>query len=518
MSAQVLVVGAGPTGLLLGAELQRRDVACVVVDAHDAPLGWDRATIVHARSLEVFESIGLADGLLDEGIRVRATRLYSDGKLLGELGLSESGSRYGFDLSVSEEVTERLLTEHLHAEGGSVERSTRLVGFEQDPGGVAVELDGPGTNGSLRVDWLVGCDGYHSTTRRLANIDFPGHDYPIEWAVFDCQIEDWPEPDDLTHSYIEPAAVILVPLPGRRWRVYLHPTSPTSDLVSDANSVIARYAPGAEIRNITESARFQTHSRVAERYRVGRTLLAGDAAHVCSPAEGHGMNTGLHDAHNLAWKLALVCRGIASPSLLDSYEKERKPVALAVAESGDKAEAGRVMTDPELRAKRDRVLRCRLADPTLQHAQAVGAAELDVSYADSPIVSGDRNRALPPGERVPETDLVRTSMEGVRALHELAHRREHTVLVLGRDRTAVASLATSVAHLAGSSPAVDAVIGLAPGGVNGVGDITEATLDLLGVERLTVLVVRPDRFVAFRSDGVDLRALASYLEGPALGY
>lgn len=229
------------------------------------------------------------------------------------------------------------------------------------------------------------------------------------------------------------------------------------------------------------------------------------------------MNTGLHDAHNLAWKLALVCRGHATHDLLDSYESERQPVARAVAESGDKAEAGRAVTDPDKRAKRDRVLRCRLADPDLQHAQAVGAAELDVSYGKSLIVAGDRSPALSPGERLPETDPVRTSNDGAHALHELTHRCEHTVLVLGRDRTEVAALLSVASDLAESSPLVEAVIGLAPGGVDDVGDITEATLGLLGVDGLTVLVVRPDRFVAFRSDNPDIAAVAGYLEGPALG-
>ncbi len=463
-TTRVLVVGAGPTGLLLGAELHRRGIACRIVDAHAAPLGWDRATIVHARSLEVFESIGLVDRLLDEGIRLRATRLYSDGSLLGELDVSGSGSRYGFDLSVPEEVTERLLTTHAADQGGVIERSTVLVGFEQDDDGVAVALDTPGGTESLRVDWLVGCDGYHSTTRATAGIAFPGHDYPVEWAVFDGAIDGWSGPADRTSSYLEPTAVILVPLPGRRWRLYLHPTSPTSDPVTDAEDLLRTYAPGAAIRDVTESGRFKTHSRVAARYRAGRVVLAGDAAHVCSPAEGHGMNTGLHDAHNLAWKLALVCRGHAAPTLLDSYECERRPVAEQVARSGDKVEAGKAITEPDARARRDRVLRCRLTDPELQHAQTVAAAELDASYGASPIVAGDRNAALGPGDRLPETDPVRAAGGRWRALHELTHRCEHTVLVLGRDFGAVASATAAAAAVGAESPAVDSVVGLAPGG------------------------------------------------------
>jgi 2-polyprenyl-6-methoxyphenol hydroxylase-like FAD-dependent oxidoreductase len=514
---QVLVAGAGPTGLLLGAELWRRGIPTRVVECHDAPLAWDRATVVHARSLEVFESLGLVDDLLAQGVRVRATRLYADGDLLGELDVSGSGSRYGYDLSVSEEVTERLLTEHLERHGGAVTRATRLAGFEQFGDRIVAIVEGPDGTERLSTEWLVGCDGYHSTVREAAGVDFLGHDYPIEWAVFDARMEGWPEPDNLMFSYVEPTAVILVPLPSGRWRVYLHPTSPTSDLVTDTEALFARYAAGTTIRDVTQSARFRTHSRVAATYRVGRVLLAGDAAHVCSPAEGHGMNMGLHDAHNLAWKLALVCRGHADDALLDSFELERRPVAEAVAESGDRVEAGKALTDPEARAKRDAVLKCRLADPALRHAQAVAAAELSVSYVDSPIVAGDASGGVGPGDRLPETDAVHVPGTRPRPLHEHTYRCEHTALVLGRDHAQVAAVVAKIEPLVTSSPVLEHVAGFALDGTDGVGRIDPATLDALGVNAITLLVARPDRFVAFRADGTDMTALERYLTGPAVG-
>jgi 2-polyprenyl-6-methoxyphenol hydroxylase-like FAD-dependent oxidoreductase len=514
---QVLVVGAGPTGLLLGAELWRRGVPTRVVDCHDAPLGWDRATILHARSLEVFESLGIADDLLAQGIRMRATRLYADGELLGELDVSGSGSRYEYDLSVSEEVTERLLTAHLERHGGDVTRATRLAGLEQCSDRVVATLEVPDGTERVSTEWLVGCDGYHSTIREIAGVDFPGHDYPIEWAVFDARLEGWPGPDDLMFSYVEPAAVILVPLPAGRWRVYLHPTSPTSDLVADTEALLARYAAGTRIHEVSQSARFRTHSRVAATYRVGRVLLAGDAAHVCSPAEGHGMNTGLHDAHNLAWKLALVCRGHADDALLDSYQPERRPVAETVAKSGDRVEAGKALTDPDSRAKRDAVLRCRLADPALRHAHAVAAAELNVSYADSPIVAGDASGGVGPGQRLPETDAVDVPGARPAPLHEHTHRCEHTALVLGRHHAGVAAVVAEIEPLVTSSPVLEHAVGFAPDGTDGVGRIDPATLDVLGVDAITVLVARPDRFVAFRSDSSDMTALERYLTGPAVG-
>src|SRR5215213_11834652 len=158
---QVLVVGAGPTGLLLAAELARRDVGCLLIDALDAPRGWDRATVVHERSLQIFEALGIADGLLAEGIRTRSARFHSDGKVLAELPLDLTASRYGFQLGVSEEVTESVLTEYLEAKGGAVVRSTRLAGLEPGEGAVTATLERHGERREIVTSWVVGCDGAH---------------------------------------------------------------------------------------------------------------------------------------------------------------------------------------------------------------------------------------------------------------------------------------------------------------------------------------------------------------------
>src|SRR6185436_16746835 len=155
------VVGAGPTGLLLGAELHRRGVECRIIDAHDAPLHWDRATVVHPRSLEVFESLGLHERFLDAGVKQRTARLHSEGRLLGEIDLSTCGSRYGFNLGISEEVTESFLTEYLHRQGGDVARASRLVALEENSEGLVAGIERNGVREDLAVEWVVGCDGLH---------------------------------------------------------------------------------------------------------------------------------------------------------------------------------------------------------------------------------------------------------------------------------------------------------------------------------------------------------------------
>jgi 2-polyprenyl-6-methoxyphenol hydroxylase-like FAD-dependent oxidoreductase len=512
----VLVVGAGPTGLLLAAELARRNVPCLLIDASGAPLGWDRATVVHARSMEIFEALGLAHHFLDRGVRTRAARFRSGGEVLGELNFAAADGRYSFDIGISEEVTESVLTGYLEAHGGAVTRSTRLVGLLPLPDGVVATLERHGEQQEIRVSWVVGCDGLRSTVRELAGIELPGTEAQAPWAVFDATLEGWNQEYDMVFPHLDVPPVILTPLPGRRWRVYLRPTTDRSDLAADAIGVLRRYAPHVAFADVENPARFRCHSRVAERFRDGRVLLAGDAAHVCSPAEGHGMNTGLQDAFNLGWKLALVAQGVSAPRLLESYEAERRPVALRVVESGEDVEVGQAMTAQVDRAARDDVIRTTFADPGTAHHEAVAAAELDRSYADSAVVRGDASDRLAPGARLPLTDPVEPAVGERSALHELTHRRGHTLLVLGGPEAAAADVAELAAALEvahASSPLVSAVIGLATRADDPrIGRMDESVAEQLGVRGVTALAVRPDRYVGLRHDGTNPGAIADYLD------
>src|SRR5260221_9063209 len=284
--ANVLVVGAGPTGLLLAAELRRRRVDCRVIDANPAPLHWDRATIVHPRSLEVFESLGLVERLLATGVKQDVARLHSRGGVLGEIDLSLCGSRYGFNIGVSEEVTEGILAEYLHRQGGEVIRSSQLVGLEDHADGVVATIQRDGAAEPLAVGWVVGCDGLHSTTRTLTGIELAGHDITEPWAVFDATLPGWSDTYEAIFAYLDELPVILTSLPGRRWRVYLRPSSPQSDLVADALSTLGRYLPTIAFADVASPTRFHCHSRVAKRVRSGRVLLAGGPAPPCPPVPG----------------------------------------------------------------------------------------------------------------------------------------------------------------------------------------------------------------------------------------
>jgi 2-polyprenyl-6-methoxyphenol hydroxylase-like FAD-dependent oxidoreductase len=514
MSPQVLVVGAGPTGLLLASELVRRDVDCLLIDVLEAPQGWDRATVVHARSLEIFEALRLVDRFLDRGVRTRHARFCSDGAELGVLDFELVGGRYPFQIGVSEEVTESVLAAHLEALGGAVRRSTRLVGLAQSVDAVVATLEHDGARKDVTASWVVGCDGSHSKVRELAGVAFQGSDLADPWAVFDAAIEGWEEDYDICAGFLDVPPVILTPLPGRRWRVYLRPRSETSDLVEEATPVLRPYMPQATFVDVADPGRFHCHSRVAERFRAGRVLLAGDAAHACSPAEGHGMNTGLQDAFNLGWKLALVCSGVSGAKLLDSYEVERRPVAQLVVDSGDAAEAGQAMTAADDRAARDAHIRARLNDRQSAHYEAAAHAELDRCYADSGAVLGDTNATFGPGDRLPDG----LGVDGG-DLHPLTHRAGHTLLVVGGADTPpgdVARLVEALEAAHADSGVVDAVVGLSPRAANAnLRRIDNDAVDRLGVHDIAILAVRPDRYLGFRHDGADAAALEPYLEALA---
>ncbi len=534
ISTDVLVVGAGPTGLTLAIELRRRGVDALLIDALDAPQHWDRATVVHPRSLEVFEALGIVDRFLDAGAPQRAARLHSAGEVLVEVDFSRSGAPYAYNVGLSEEATEGFLTDKLGEIGGSVERSTRLLRMSQDDDGVSAIVERGGREEEVRANWIVGCGGYHSPVREAVGIELDGHDIEDPWAVFDVTLAGREDDFETTLVYLEETMVILTPLPGRRFRVYTRPTSDDTDFVAEATAVLARYLPDEQLTEIENPTRFRCHAKVATRYRAGRALLAGDAAHVCSPSQGHGMNSGIQDAFNLGWKLALVCEGVADPRLLDSYEAERRPVALEIVAAGEGMEEMGKFDGEEGRKSRDEEVRTALSDPETVHTEAVAEAELNIAYRDSPVVMRGEGRAkedpsltnsgevrpgsssarVEPGDRLPDLGPV-TGGEGEpeRRLHQLAHRTGHTLLAIGvgDGDEELARLHARLEGLVARSPLFDAAFALVTGSDHlPYGSIHADAAAALGVESLAVFAVRPDRHVGLVAEPASLAEVERY--------
>jgi 2-polyprenyl-6-methoxyphenol hydroxylase-like FAD-dependent oxidoreductase len=269
----------------------------------------------------------------------------------------------------------------------------------QDEDGVVVRVG----SDEVRAGFLVACDGVHSGLREALGIPFEGGDYPGRWAVMDADIEGWPYGPGELPVFLDHEGFWAMPLPDARMRLFFRDDAAGEQPeMADAQGVIDRHVPGApRIRGAENRACFTVHHRVARRFRAGRVLLAGDAAHAMTPVNGQGMNTGVQDAYNLAWKLRLALEG-APAAVLDSYEAERRPVALATVRASGELHDANVLSGAAA-AARDRSLAAALASPAQVLAAVEAAHELPVAYRDSPIVGGDAPAGalgVLPGQRI----------------------------------------------------------------------------------------------------------------------
>jgi len=355
-SLEVLVVGAGPVGLTMAAELARHGVSCRIIDRLSNPLPYCRAIGITPRTLEVWDDMGIANPLIDAGLWIVGTRSFLNHSPAQDVQNDLFGLPYGH-LGIPQPETERILAEHLASFGIAVERPVTLTSLKQDSQRVQVELLLPDNSKEAAVfRYVVGCDGAHSAVRRLSEIPFEGDQFPFTFmlgdVVLDCDL-----PRGMVLRAIRPNEngapdfLVAIPLPERnRYRVSmlapntlaLQAKAASSDLahglqtelpgpaLEELQVVADRLFPQKlQMSDLRWSSLFRISMRLAARYREGRAFIAGDAAHIHPPTGGQGMNTGIQDAYNLAWKIAQVLQG-ASPDLLDTYEAERRPVGADV--------------------------------------------------------------------------------------------------------------------------------------------------------------------------------------------
>jgi 2-polyprenyl-6-methoxyphenol hydroxylase-like FAD-dependent oxidoreductase len=435
---KVLVVGAGPTGLTLAAQLLARGIHARVIDKGAGPASQSRALSIQARTLELLDAMGLADEFVDHGHRVRRVRWYAGQRNLCDLDLAHNGSRYDFTLDLPQSWTETLLRARVHELGGTIEQRVELVRLTQRGGGVDATLrDAVGREIEVSAAYVVGCDGAHSRVRHEIGLPFEGQPYPQDWLLADVAL-DGVGSDCAVHAFFRPNGLplVCVPMGGQRWRLVManagdrggHP--PT---FAEIQELVAERAPRhIEVSDPQWLASFRSHLRSTSSYRRGRVLLAGDAAHIHSPAGGQGMNTGMMDAHNLAWKLALVADGRAPDALLDTYGQERIPVASGVLEFTNKLVGVLTMQNRAKRAVRDTVLPVVSRTPMVQRDAARRMSQLSVAYPRSPLVQPDGYRRRPqPGDRFPDVDV--RGEHGPDRLHHLLGSGRHMLIVSRAD-------------------------------------------------------------------------------------
>ena len=342
----VLVVGAGPTGLMMAAQLERAGVTFRIVDRQKDRAQESRALVLHARSMELFQNLGLENEFLSKGKKSIGMGLYinSKEKLKINFGnISIEDTPFPFILFISQAETEKILIDHLKRRSAKIERETELVDFSQDSNEVHCTIRGrDGTEEKINCKYLIGCDGAHSKVRHGLGLEFEGAPYSANFILADVEIE-WPyDRDRLLLFFSMRGLLAQFPLTDKITRLIISQPKPPADpdsqpTLDEVQKLIHELVEApAKISNPVWLARFHLHHRGVNQYRVDRCFVAGDAAHIHSPVGGQGMNTGLQDAANVAWKLILVLKKVAPEKILDTYQEERYRIGQILLKTTDR--------------------------------------------------------------------------------------------------------------------------------------------------------------------------------------
>lgn len=541
----VLVVGAGPTGLTMAAELAARGVGCRIIDKAPARSQHTRALVVQAKTLELMQKMGIADDLIARGRRTLKVTPFVGGRRavdveFGDIGVDDTP--YPFILFVSQAETERVLEEHLKGLGVKVERPVELLTFEGDAEGVNARLRHEnGREENVRARYVVGADGAHSVVRHTTGLSFEGDAYPQDFVLADLEI-DWEGDKDRLYFFLSRKGLLAVfPLAGpSSYRLiatraeYTPPDAGDPTLEEFQQLATELSALPMKLHDPGWLARFRLHHRGVNSYRAGRAFVAGDAAHIHSPAGGQGMNTGIQDAYNLAWKLALVLEGRVPDSFLDSYHEERYPVGRRLLRTTDQLFNVAATHNPVLIRLRNFLLPLIL--PRVMGKRSLRArafrfvSQLGIKYPGSSIVGEElhgverttfRNGPAA-GDRAPDAPLRLIGESRPTSLFSRLREPPHHLLLFGgwgsdadgwvaSDNDLRALIAEYEGllepHLivTGESARVGAEI---PVYVDESGLVHER----YGLSGAGLYLIRPDGYVAFRTPGTDLRPLQAYLQ------
>ncbi len=515
---QVLIAGGGPIGLTAGIELARRGIACLIVDPLREPRLYAKAVGVQPRTLEVFEGMGVLRRILDAALLMRGQIVYVNGERVSQLDMTlPDDVPFGF-IAIPQYATEAILRDELALHGVQVQRGVRVTGFEQDADGVTATLAGGTGEQTVRADYLVGADGAHSTVRKGLGLTFEGAAFEERYMLGDVEV-DWSAPRGYGVRSMHQTdgktddVLVCIPLPGRgRYRMSMLVPDELGDddtpQLHHIQAVLDRLSPEpTTARNLRWSSVFRISHRIVDAYGRGRVFVAGDAAHIHPPTGAQGMNTGIQDAHNLAWKLALALAGQAAPGLLASYDAERRPV-------------GEEVVGRTVRSAREGIG----ADSTDADYVMRREAQLLIDYAGSPIVADGAGRPTTSGPRAgaraPDaTGLTRDAVTGPLRLFELLGRREHATLLYAPDGpvdVATFERAAEAAVIAANGR-MDVYLIAAPGAQVAA---TELPLirDMAGdfarayaPAGPSAYVVRPDGYLGLVAAGVDPAQLVAHL-------
>jgi 2-polyprenyl-6-methoxyphenol hydroxylase-like FAD-dependent oxidoreductase len=508
----ILVVGAGPTGLMLANQLARRGLKPLIIDRHAGPAEQTRAMAVQARTMEIYAKMGVIDEALARGAVAGAANMWANGRWTARVPIGDIGrnlSPYPFVLMLGQDENERILGAELANHGVAIHWNTELVALVQSPDHVEVTLKQPdGSSRRISTKWVAGCDGSRSPVRELSGIGFPGAPYAQTFFVADTEATGSMKAGELNIYLWRDGFHLFFPMKGRdRWRVIgILPRRlrEREDLEFDELIPSIQGEAGSDLafKQCSWFSTYRIHHRAAERFRDRRCFLLGDAAHIHSPAGGQGMNTGLQDAYNLAWKLALVVEGRAAPTLLDTYEEERMPVAKRLLETTDRA-FQLVVSEGSFAALLRTKIIARVAAAAMRFEAvrrfAFGTvSQLGIAYPQSTLshsLPGFTQQGPKAGDRFPWLQVRMDGDGAVKDLHREMDDTRFNLLLFGQPVTSVRLPAS----------------GLVRALVVPLDADNQAELKRANISGPSFYLLRPDGHVGLCGGQFDAAAIARYL-------
>ena len=384
----VLIVSAGPAGLSLACDLAKRGTYFTIIDQRLERSKHTKAIVVHAHTLEHMDALGALPEFEQEGNPVSQFEVHAEGKKLLRMPVVSVSSPFQYMINIPQCETERILEERLEALGHSISRGLTCNGITQDNHSVTASLStSDGNKEDIPCEYLVGCDGAHSNIRHALDLPFKGKNYDETFILADAHIDGPLEADTSYLFFHHLGFVALFAMKGTHWRIIAsspEDAEPSIELIE--RFLKERQVPSCQIKDVTWLSKFKIHHRIVPNYQVGRVFLAGDAAHIHSPAAGQGMNTGMQDALNLGWKLDLVLKGRAKSDLLETYNTEREPIGHDVAGMTDHLTKMALLQNKIGIKLRNRILPILVNFEPFREKIVNTIKELQVSYDSSPIV------------------------------------------------------------------------------------------------------------------------------------
>jgi 2-polyprenyl-6-methoxyphenol hydroxylase-like FAD-dependent oxidoreductase len=513
----VLIVGAGPTGLMAACELARHDIPFRIIDKNSQHTQSSNATWIQTRTLELLDYMGVAKKFIQQGNRCNTISLYTDGELLQQIPLNVNDSTYEYVLMLRQAETENLLIEWLNSFHQHVERSLECIDVQQESDGIVSTIRHVnGRTETLKSQWLIACDGANSHIRNKCGLLFSGGDLTEQFIVADAKIESHMAKNEI-HLFLDPQTLFAAfPMGEDNYRITANLHLDYQRTLYTEREVIElaqeRAHDAWEINSVSWISPFWIHSKIVEQMRHGSIFLAGDAAHIHSPLSGQGMNAGLQDAINLAWKLALVIKKKASSKLLDSYQSERHPVVKKIVDESEHYTTMALLDKDFV----DKFIK-KISDGSAATLIARSLTQLDICYENSACIDyQDKTTPSAPrqGERAPNVRVNKKT-----TLYDQLRNTAHNILFFTGASISSNDLAKiiEIQHsLETSYPGLVKTYIVAREGLkefnNLIHDTDGAIHERYHVKTASVYIIRPDNYICFYGKDLQSERIDSFLK------